>query len=125
MQKIALTLASLILAFAFTMLSAEQADAAIHEMVAAYCSGGGVGTIDSSGFLEPRGVTGGSNPTANNFAKPVISSGVVVGTFPNLTVGSTPAAKFQQGTNALTGLNSSTVNHPSAAHCQKVALPSP
>lgn len=123
MKKVGLILASLLLAFAVTTLSTPHADAAIHEMVAAYCSGGGVGVIDSNGFLEPRGITGGSQ--ANNFAKPVLATGVVVGTFPNLTVGSSPAAKFQQGTNALTGLNSSTVNHPSAANCPRNALPSP
>ena len=123
MKKAAFTSAALILAFAATMLSTQHADAAIHEMVAAYCSGGNVGVIDSNGFLEPRGITGGSQ--ANNFAQPVRSTGVVVGTFPNLTVGTSPAAKFAPGTNALTGLNSSTVTHPSAAHCPKNALPSP
>src|SRR5687768_4953517 len=91
------------------------ADPAIHEIVAAYCSGGGVGTIDASGFLEPRGITGGSN--ANNFAQPVFSSGAVAGTFPDLVVTSKPNAKYVAGTHALFGLNATTANHPSAAHC--------
>jgi hypothetical protein len=123
MKRAVFALASLILAFAATMVSSVPADAAIHELVAAYCSGGGVGVINNNGFLEPPGVTGGSQ--GNNFARPALSTGVVVGTFPNLTIGSSPAAKYQPGTNVLTGLNSSTVNHPSAANCPKNALPSP
>lgn len=123
MKKRLFACASLVLAFGATALTTERADAAVHEMVAAYCSGGNVGVIDSNGFLEPRGITGGSQ--ANNFAQPVLSTGVVVGTFPNLTVGTSPAAKFTPGTNALTGLNSSTVNHPSASHCPRNALPRP
>jgi len=123
MKKAVFTLASLILALAAAMVSTVPADAAIHELVAAYCSGGGVGVINNSGFLAPPGITGGSQ--ANNFAQPVLSSGVVVGTFPNLTIGSSPAAKFAQGTNVLTGLNSSTATNPSAAQCPRNAPPSP
>ena len=123
MKRAVFTLASLVLAFAATMVSTVPADAAVHELAAAYCSGGGVGVIDSNGFLEAPGVNGGSQ--ANNFAQPVLSSGVVVGTFPNLTIGSSPAAKYAQGTNVLTGLNASTATNPSAANCPRNALPSP
>jgi len=35
---------------------ASPARAAIHEQVAAYCSGGGVGVISDDGFLEPPGI---------------------------------------------------------------------
>ena len=54
---------------------AAPAQAAIHEQVAAYCSGGGVGAVDDAGFLEPPGIT---DPTKSNFAQPVLSDGVVV-----------------------------------------------
>lgn len=97
------------------LATSVSADPAIHEIVAAYCSGGGVGVIDSNGFLNPPGITGGSN--ADNFAKPVIASGAVQGTFPNITVTDKPNAKYAQGTNAITGLSAATVTHPSAAHC--------
>jgi hypothetical protein len=97
-----------------------SADPAIHEIVAAYCSGGGVGTIDVNGFLEPPGITGGSN--ANNFARPVFASGAVAGTFPNILVTDKPNTKYVAGTNALTGLSSGTVSHPSAAHCPGAAI---
>lgn len=36
---------------------ALPANAAIHELVAAFCSGGDVGVINAAGFLEPPGVT--------------------------------------------------------------------
>jgi hypothetical protein len=97
------------------------ASATVHEIVAAYCSGGGVGVISASGFLFPPGVTGGSNANAGNFAKPVEASGAVEGTFPNLTVTSKPNAKFAEGTNPLTGLSEATADHPSAAHCPGAA----
>jgi hypothetical protein len=115
--------AAMALAVGANVLAPQPAAATIHEQVAAYCSGGNVGTIGPSGFLEPRGISGGSQ--ANNFARPVTANGVVVGTFPNLTIGTSPAAKFAPGTNALTGLNTSTVTHPSAANCRNVALPRP
>jgi hypothetical protein len=50
------------------------ANAAIHEMVAAFCSGGGVGVIAADGFLEPPGV---ENPDLNSFRRPATASGVV------------------------------------------------
>jgi hypothetical protein len=86
------------------------ASAAIHEIVAAYCSGGGVGTIDDSGFLEPPGVT---DLTRSNFAKPVIATGAL--DFPFVT--DKPNGKYEEGTNAITGLGADTVDHPSAEHC--------
>ena len=54
---------------------ASPAQAAIHEQVAAYCSGGGHGAINDAGFLEPPGIT---DQTKKNFAQPVLSNGVVV-----------------------------------------------
>jgi hypothetical protein len=73
---------------------AIPASAAIHEMVAAYCSGGGHGVIDADGFLEPPGI---SDFTEKNFAQPVISNGVVaeVGGLP--IVQDHPAAKYPAG----------------------------
>ena len=71
----------------------------IHEIVAAYCSGGGHGAIGDDGFLEPKGV---STPGTRNFAQPVISNGaaVIVSPPPNLraVIGDSPAAKFPVGT---------------------------
>ena len=71
---------------------AAPASAVIHEMVAAYCSGGGHGAIDADGFLEPPGLLDGKN-----FAQPVRSNGVVaeVGGLP--IVQDHPAAKYPAG----------------------------
>jgi hypothetical protein len=105
----------------FTIAPTLPANAAIHEMVAAYCSGGGVGAIDASGFLEPPGVTGeGGAGSAASLRRPPTASGVVVGSPP--VIGSSPAAKYPAGTPILgpTGLNAtgpSLSNHPSAEHC--------
>jgi len=70
---------------------ALPANAAIHEMVAAFCSGGGVGVIDTNGFLEPPGVT---TPGKESFRKPATASGVVV----SGRIGDSPAAKYPEGT---------------------------
>jgi hypothetical protein len=101
-------------------------NATIHEIVAAYCSGGGHGAIEASGFLEPRGV---SDPTKRNFAQPVVSNGaaVVLQGPPNVlaVIGDSPAAKFPEGTiivdvaNA-TFLQVSQANHPSAENCRNL-----
>lgn len=73
---------------------ASAARAAIHEQVAAYCSGGGHGAIDEDGFLEPPGIT---DPTERNFAQPVLSNGVVEITATGPVVTDAPAAKFPEG----------------------------
>lgn len=99
----------LLVAVASLLAVAAPANGAIHEMVAAYCSGGGHGAIDEAGFLEPPGIT---DMTKSNFAQPVRSNGVVA--FPLIT--DAPAAKFPEGTNVLT-LDVSQADHPSAAHC--------
>jgi hypothetical protein len=122
-RKVAGVVAAGALALATSLIPTHPAEAAIHEQVSAYCSGGNVGVISSTGFLEPPGITGGSS--ANNFARPVTANGVVVGTFPNLTIGTSPAAAFAPGTNALTGLNTTTATRPSAARCPNNALPRP
>jgi hypothetical protein len=83
------------MAMLFVMLAfAIPAPAAIHEMVAAYCSGGGHGAISAEGFLEPPGI---SDFTEKNFAQPVRSNGVVaeVGGLP--VVQDRPAAKYPAG----------------------------
>jgi hypothetical protein len=97
-------------------------DAALHEMVAAYCSGGGVGVIGTDGFLEPPGVT---DPTKSNFAKPPTASGVavVVNAAPlRVVIGDSPAAKYPAGTvvvdlGTMTFLQVSQADHPST-HCK-------
>jgi hypothetical protein len=76
------------------LVLAVPASAVIHEMVAAYCSGGGHGAIDADGFLEPPGLLDGKN-----FAQPVRSNGVVViDPVTGLpTVTDRPPAKYPEG----------------------------
>lgn len=91
--------------------SNQPAEAVIHEIVAAYCSGGGVGTISEDGGLEPPGL---SDPSKSSFARPVIANGSVdPGTF---TITDHPSAKFTEGSNVF-ALDSSNVDHASAEHC--------
>ena len=73
---------------------ASPAGGAIHEQVAAYCSGGGHGVISDAGFLEPPGIT---DPTKRNFAQPVLSNGVVEITGTGPVVTDAPASKFPAG----------------------------
>ena len=77
---------------------ATPAHAAIHEQVAAYCSGGGHGAIDDAGFLEPPGIT---DPTEGNFAQPVFSNGVVEIGPTGPVVTDHPAAKYPAGSSPL------------------------
>ena len=97
-----------------------------------YCSGGDHGAIDEDGFLEPTPLEDaeGTTPSAGHaFAKPVLSSGAVEVAFPEVLITDKPNAKFEDGTvavNLLTGeseMDSTTVDHPSADHCPKNALP--
>jgi hypothetical protein len=90
---------------------ASPAWAAIHEQVAAYCSGGGVGVIDDDGFLEPPGIT---DPAKKNFAQPVLSNGVVEIGASGPVVTDHPAAKYPEGSSALALPNP---DHPSTS-CQ-------
>jgi len=80
------------------MVTALPAGAVIHEIVAAYCSGGDVGVIDPSGELLPPPIAEFGTDT---FAKPVSVNGAVDfgdGTFPTFTIGSSPSAKWDEGT---------------------------
>lgn len=88
MRRIVLVMTMLLVLLALSL----PASAVIHEMVAAYCSGGGHGAIDANGDLEPPGLLDGKN-----FAQPVISNGVVaeVGGLP--IVQDHPAAKYPAG----------------------------
>src|SRR5262245_5380815 len=70
---------------------ALPANAAIHELVSAFCSGGGVGVIGTDGFLEPPGV---DTPGKPSFRQPAQSTGVVVGG----RIADIPAAKYPAGT---------------------------
>ena len=94
------------------MATALPANAAIHEIVAAYCSGGGVGVIDTNGFLEPPGV---NNPALPSFRQPAQSTGAVV----NGRIADIPAAKYPAGTpvGTLNSTGASLANHPSAENC--------
>jgi hypothetical protein len=102
---------------AFSLVGPPSADAVIHEIVAAYCSGGGVGVIGEDGDLEPPGL---SDPTKQqSFARPVLASGAV--DFPFIT--DKPNTKFAEGTSVLAPLDGSNATHPSADHCVKNGLP--
>ena len=90
-----LTIAASALAASLLLAAPPLATSAIHEMVAAYCSGGGHGAIGADGFFEPPGIT---DMTKQNFARPVNANGVVE--FPLIT--NRPPAKFPAGTNVLT-----------------------
>jgi hypothetical protein len=103
-------LALLALLAAGALVGTTPANGAIHEMVAAYCSGGDHGAIDAAGFLEPPGI---SDESEQNFAMPVRANGVVE--FPLVT--DAPAAKFPEGTDVRT-LDVSQADHPSAEHCK-------
>lgn len=86
------------------------ANATIHEIVAAYCSGGGVGVISDGGLLAPPGI---SEFGTKNFAKPVIASGAVnLGT---LTVTDKPNVKYDAGSSVF-ALSAANRDHPSE-HC--------
>lgn len=100
------------------MIASLPANAAVHEIVAAYCSGGDVGAIDVDGFLQAPGVTGTGG--GKSFAAPVLNSGVVVGVFPDLLIGDSPAAKYQEGDDPF---NLGGPDHPSAEHCANSPLP--
>jgi hypothetical protein len=102
--------AVLLVAVASMLAIAAPAHGMIHEMVAAYCSGGGHGAIGADGFLEPPGI---SDFSKQNFAQPVESNGVVA--FPLIT--DAPAAKFPEGSNIFT-ITPSDSDHPSAQNCK-------
>jgi hypothetical protein len=94
-------------------VSAVPAPAVIHEQVAAYCSGGGVGAITATGELEPSGI---SDPTKSNFARPVVANGVV--DVDTLAITDHPAAKFPAGTSVFdANVGVTTPDHPSS-HCK-------
>lgn len=106
--------ATLVSAGLLLLATAPPAAPAIHEMVAAYCSGGGHGAIGPSGFLAPPGIT---DMSKRNFAQPVTSNGVVVVVAGVPTTTDRPAAKFPAGLDART-ISVSQADHPSAAHCK-------
>jgi hypothetical protein len=115
MKRVLVLLAVLCLSVAGPWVG--TANATVHEIVAAYCSGGGVGVISTSGFLAPPGI---SDPTKDTFAKPVIASGAVDLT--TLTVTDKPNVKYEAGTSVF-ALSADTATSPSAANCPKNALP--
>ena len=56
-------------AVGIVFVQAAPASATVHEIVGQWCSG--------QGELAPRGISGGSN--ADNFARPLVATGVVTG----------------------------------------------
>jgi hypothetical protein len=113
--------AALVAVGVLLLATAPPAAPAIHEMVAAYCSGGGHGAIGADGFLEPPGIT---DFDKKNFAQPVNANGVVVdvvvgGELVDVLVTDKQAAKFPEGTSVFFELVSPTLSdHPSAKHCK-------
>ena len=97
---------------ALFLVGVNPAGAVIHEQVAAYCSGGGHGTITDTGELEPPGI---ADFNKSNFAAPVVHNGVVdLGT---LTITDDPAAKFPAGTSVFdANVGTTAPDHPSD-HC--------
>jgi hypothetical protein len=86
------------------------AQATIHEIVAAYCSGGDVGVITGLA-LEAPGVSTFGTPA---FARPVLASGAV--DFPLTT--DKPNVKVLPGLDAPTfEVSADTIDHPSE-HCK-------
>jgi len=123
LKFVLLTLAAIV-SVTLGLLTVSPTHAAIHEIVAAYCSGGDVGVIGDDGFLEPPGIT---DPTAGNFAQPVLASGAT--TAPDaggvIHISDKPNAKYPEGTEVVdltpppptSLLNVSESDHPSAEHC--------
>jgi hypothetical protein len=84
----------------------------IHEITAAYCSGGGHGTFVGLEVIPP-GVA--KDPA---FARPVLASGAVS---PDLLTTDAPQVKVQSGLFAPTfQLDSGTIDHPSE-HCAAIS----
>jgi hypothetical protein len=111
-----ISLAGLVAALAVSavpMFRPDPAHAVIHEIVAAYCSGGDHGIITASGELEPPPI---ADPSKETFARPVIASGAV--DLGSLTVTDKPNAKFPEGTSVFAAV-AGTSDHPSAEHCPK------
>ena len=101
------------------MTASLPANAAVHEIVAAYCSGGGHGAIDEAGFLQAPGVQDGFSK-GKSFAAPVRNNGIVVGEFP-FEIGDSPAAKYPKGSQVVP--LTADPDHPSADNCANSPLP--
>ena len=99
---------------AFAISVPMSANAVIHEIVAAYCSGGNKGVIDEHGELLPPGLL---RQGTQSFARPVIASGAV--DLQTLTTTDKPNTKFPEGTSVFEATPSKS-DHPSAANCPKV-----
>ena len=92
---------------------ASPSGAVIHEITAAYCSGGGGGTFVGLELLPP-GVL--KDPA---FARPVLASGAV--SVPDLETTDAPQVKVRAGLDATAfDLNSGTIDHPSE-HCAAIS----
>jgi hypothetical protein len=83
------------------LMTPKSANATIHEIVAAFCSGGGVGVISADGHLEAPGV---SDPTRKNFARPVVATGSTIILSANpliIVISDGHAAKYPPGTTVI------------------------
>lgn len=89
-----------------------RAEAFIHEIVAANCSGGGVGVITGDGELVPPPLDDFGSQT---FAKPVLASGAVELTGAGPVITDAPQNKVQPGS----ALDPVVYDHPSSDHCPK------
>lgn len=104
------------LGVALVGLTGSPAGATVHEITAAYCSGGGGGAFDGNAVDPPGlGVFG-----SKQFAKPVIASGAIDAT---LHTTGAPQVKVQPGLFAPTlVLDATTIDHPSE-HCAALRSP--
>lgn len=101
--------AAVALASGILLSGSPPAGAVIHEIVSAYCSGGGHGAITVSGELEPPGI---ADFSKKNFAAPVVHNGAVdLNTF---TITDHPSAKFPTGTSVFdANVGTTEPSHPS------------
>ena len=107
------------------LMAPMSANATIHEIVAAFCSGGGVGVIGENGLLEAPGV---SDPTKSSFARPVIAtqSTIILSTNPLvIVIADSKAAKYPPGTTVI-DLSTfqfllASLSDSNATHCKNFA----
>jgi hypothetical protein len=122
---------AVVIAGSLGIVTGGTSHATIHEIVAAYCSGGDVGVIGDDGFLEPPGISDPSNQ--QTFARPVVASGAATGPDAEgiISISDKPNTKFPAGTPIVDVIPApepllvvSQSDHPSAEHCPKaVDLP--
>jgi hypothetical protein len=107
------------------VMAPMSANATIHEIVAAFCSGGGVGVISEDGHLEAPGV---SDPNKSSFARPVVAtqSTIVLSVNPLvIVIADSKAAKYPPGTTVIDLATFefllASLSNSEATHCRNFA----